>query len=67
MNRISTTIRSGVIAMQHQIEIKLTLTGFDVTVAGQTTRFPDVNDALAFARQRLQHARTLRELSERCE
>ena len=53
--------------MQNQIEIRMTQAGFDVTVAGQTARFPDVNDALAFVRQRFQHARNLRELSARCE
>jgi hypothetical protein len=49
------------------VEITMTMRGFEVTMGGRVTRFPNIEDAVNFAHQRLQWAKDLRELSWRCE
>jgi hypothetical protein len=49
------------------VEITMTLRGFEVAMGGRVTRFPTIEDALAFAQQRLRWAQEVRELSWRCE
>jgi hypothetical protein len=49
------------------IEITTTTRGFEVSAGGHTVHVPTIEDAFAFARQRLQLAQQLRELSARCE
>jgi hypothetical protein len=53
--------------MSPTIEITMTGRGFIVNLANRTERFAHLEDALDFARQRLQHAQDLRDLSARCE
>jgi hypothetical protein len=45
----------------------MTTSGFEVTVGLNTTRFPQLDDAFAFAQQRLRDIQRIRELSNRCE
>jgi hypothetical protein len=49
------------------IEITTTTRGFEVSSGEHTVRVATIEDAFAFARQRLQLAQQLRELSLRCE
>ena len=53
--------------MPNTVEITMTMRGFEVTMGGRVTRFPNIEDAVNFAQQRLQWAKDLRELSWRCE
>lgn len=53
--------------MTNAIEIKMTRRGFEVTTGSRTSAFSKMEQALDFAQQRLQHALTLREISDRCE
>jgi hypothetical protein len=53
--------------MTNSVEIKMTGRGFDVSVAGRTSSFPQMDQALEYAQQRLRRAVELVELSARCE
>lgn len=53
--------------MPTTVEITMTGQGFEVTTGGQSARFPTIDDAWEFARQRLRRAQELRELAARCE
>ena len=49
------------------VTITMTRRGFDVTVAGRTASFSDMQHALDYASDRLHRAVELRDLSARCE
>lgn len=51
--------------MPKTIEIKMTPRGFDVTTGGQTATFKQLDDAVAFARDRFARAQAIREMSAR--
>ncbi len=53
--------------MPNEVEIKMTMRGFEVTIGGRTARFPHLDEACDFAQQRLRQAQQLRELAARCE
>jgi hypothetical protein len=53
--------------MTGNVEIKMTRRGFDVSFAGRTSSFPQMDKALEFAQERLRRAVELRDLSARCE
>ena len=53
--------------MTSNVEIRMTPRGFEVATATQTIGFPTIESALRFAHERLERARALRELSEKCE
>lgn len=53
--------------MPNTVEIAMTMRGFEVTTGGRVTRFPNIEDALDYAQQRLRWAQELREMSWRCE
>ncbi len=53
--------------MTNLVTITMTRGGFDVTVAGRTESFSDMQRALGSASDRLRRAVELRELSARCE
>lgn len=51
--------------MPNTVEITMTMRGFEVTMGGRVTRFPNVEAAVTYAQQRLQWAEELRELKRR--
>jgi hypothetical protein len=51
--------------MSGTVEIRMTQRGFDVISATGTTSFADLEQAVRYARDRLQRARDVRELSAR--
>ena len=53
--------------MLNTIEITMTRRGFDVRMGARTATFPQLQDAVRFAEQRLEHFARVRELSDRCE
>ena len=53
--------------MSGTIQITIIGRGFTVNVGTRTERFAHIDDAVRFARERLEHARDLRDLSARCE
>jgi hypothetical protein len=53
--------------MTSAVEITMTRRGFEVTFGTRTTVFPEIERALDFAHARLEHARSVRDISRRCE
>ena len=53
--------------MTSTLQIRMTPRGFEVATATQTIGFPTIETALQFAQERLERARAVRELSEKCE
>lgn len=49
--------------MPKTLEIRMTPGGFEVTTGGQSHRFTSLDDAVAFAHERLGRAKRVRELS----
>jgi hypothetical protein len=52
-----------VTVMPKTVEIRMTLGGFEVAVGGRIEKFSCLEDAVAFAHDRLGRAQQLRELS----
>ncbi|HZC72661.1 MAG TPA: hypothetical protein VE442_18330 [Jatrophihabitans sp.] len=51
--------------MTNTVEITMTQRGYEVTAAGRTADFRRLEDAVGFARQRMERAQALRELKTR--
>jgi hypothetical protein len=53
--------------MPKTLQIKIIGAGFEVTIGGQTDRFSQLGDAVAYAQERLGRVQQLRDLSARIE
>jgi hypothetical protein len=53
--------------MPDAVEIRMTTRGYEVTTRGRTAAFPSIDEAFAFAQERLHQAWSVREISRRCE
>jgi hypothetical protein len=58
---------NGATDMPNTVEIIIAPRGWEVRMGARVSRFASIEDALEFASQRLNWARELRELKQRCE
>ena len=53
--------------MTNTVEIRMTARGYEVACGPRTVNFPSLEAAFGFAHERLERAREIRDLSDRCE